>query len=70
MDLSIFKNTRITERVNLQFRAEAFNLQNRANFANPNQLVFSGAAISSTAGLISATTTKSRQIQFGLKLVF
>jgi len=70
VDLSIFKNVAITERMNLQFRAEAFNLQNRANFANPNQLVFSGASISSTAGIITATATKSRQIQFGLKLIF
>ncbi len=70
VDVSTFKNIIITERVNLQFRVEAFNLLNRANFAAPNQLVFSGAAISPTAGLITSTVTTSRQIQLGLKLVF
>jgi hypothetical protein len=34
-DLSVFKNTRITERVNTQFRAEMFNLFNRYNYAPP-----------------------------------
>jgi len=35
-NFSIFKNTAITERVNLQIRAEFFNLFNHPNFANPN----------------------------------
>ena len=69
-DMSLFKSTRLTERMNLQFRAEFFNLLNRANFSFPNMTVFSGSSISPSAGLITATTTTSRQIQFGLKLVF
>ena len=32
---AVFKNTQITERVQLQLRAEFFNLFNRPNFANP-----------------------------------
>jgi hypothetical protein len=70
VDLSAFKDTRITERANLQFRAEVFNIANRANFGTPNAVVFSGTNYSGSAGLITATATTSRQIQFGLKLIF
>jgi hypothetical protein len=35
VDLSLFKNTPITERINTQFRVEMFNLFNRLNLANP-----------------------------------
>ncbi len=70
IDLSLFKNTMVTERLNLQFRAECFNLLNHANFGTPNAIVFSSGTISPTAGLITATATTSRQIQFGLKLTF
>ena len=35
VDLSIFKNTRITERINTQFRVEMFNVFNRLNLAAP-----------------------------------
>ncbi|MBV9770717.1 MAG: carboxypeptidase regulatory-like domain-containing protein, partial [Bryobacterales bacterium] len=70
VDASLFKNTLITERINLQFRAEFFNVLNRANFGTPNATVFSSGAFSPSAGLITTTTTTSRQIQFGLKLIF
>ena len=70
VDLSLFKNTKISERLRLQFRAEFFNVLNHPNFSFPSNLVFSGGAINPTAGVITATTTTSRQIQFGLKLVF
>jgi Carboxypeptidase regulatory-like domain/TonB-dependent Receptor Plug Domain len=36
LNLSLFKNTAITERINLQLRVELFNVLNRPNFANPN----------------------------------
>jgi hypothetical protein len=70
LDVSLFKTTAIAERANLQFRAEFFNTLNHANFGTPNAVVFSSGAISPTAGLITATATTSRQIQFGLKLIF
>ena len=70
VDMSVMKNTRLTERFTLQFRAEAFNLLNRANFGTPNPIVFSGTAFSASAGLITSTTTSSRQLQGGLKLIF
>lgn len=70
VDISVFKNTPINERTNLQFRAECFNIENRANFGTPNAIVFSNGAVSPSAGLITSTVTSSRQIQFGLKLIF
>jgi hypothetical protein len=70
VDLSLFKNTSITEKTNLQFRAEFFNILNRSNFSPPNTTVFSSGAISPSAGLITTTATFPRQIQLGLKLIF
>jgi len=70
VDMSIFKNTTLSERVHLQFRAEFFNLLNRTNLGTPNATVFSGATISPSAGLITSLATTPRQIQFGLKLIF
>jgi hypothetical protein len=71
-DLSVAKNTAISEKVKVQFRAEFFNIFNRANFGSPNSVVFASASAtpSSTAGLITSTSTTSRQIQFGLKLLW
>jgi hypothetical protein len=72
VDVSALKVTRIHERLNLQFRAEFFNVLNHTNFNTPNPVVFTSATsgISPTAGLISSTATTSRQIQFGSKLLF
>jgi hypothetical protein len=69
-DTSLFKKFRLTERFNLQFRAEAFNILNHANFAVPNAVVFTGANISSSAGQVTYTATSSRQLQLALKLLF
>jgi hypothetical protein len=81
VDFSILKNTPISERVSLQFRAEAFNLFNRVNFGPPNTTVFSvpngnpavlnpAAPVNPSGGFISTLATNPRQIQFGLKLLF
>ncbi len=70
LDLSLFKNIALAEKSRLEFRVECFNIQNRANFGTPNTIVFSGAAVSPSAGLITTTTTTSRQLQLGLKLIF
>jgi hypothetical protein len=70
IDLPVFKNIALAERVKLQIRSEFFNTLNHANFGSPNAIVFSGTQISSTAGLITSTATTSRQIQFSMKLTF
>jgi Carboxypeptidase regulatory-like domain len=71
-DLSATKNTALSEKLRLQFRAEFFNIFNRANFGTPNPVVFTSASAtpSPTAGVITYTATTSRQIQFGLKLLW
>jgi hypothetical protein len=72
LDLSFIKDTGLAEEVTLQFRAELFNVFNRANFGNPSNTIFSGSRTTplSRSGRIGGTTTTSRQIQFALKLVF
>jgi hypothetical protein len=80
VDASLLKSTHLTERVNTQFRAEFFNIFNRTNFATPNPVIYSSGptpttltaapVASPTAGVITATSTNSRQIQFGLKILF
>ena len=69
-DLSFLKDTRLREKLNLQFRAELFNILTRANFNTPNAVAFTPSGVSPTAGVITSTSTASRQIQFGLKLVW
>jgi Carboxypeptidase regulatory-like domain len=69
-DFSVLKETRLREQLNLQFRAEIFNLLNRANFNQPNAVVFTPTGVSPTAGVITSTSTTSRQMQFGLKFLW
>lgn len=75
-DFSVLKDTPLREGLNLQFRAEMFNLLDRANFNTPNLIVFTPptamnpTGLSGTAGAVTSTSTTSRQIQFGLKLIW
>jgi hypothetical protein len=74
-NVSLIKNTNITERFKLQFRAETYNLFNRIQFNNPGT---AGNTLSTpgTFGLSTSTitqpdgTTSARQIQLALKLLF
>jgi hypothetical protein len=83
VDLALIKNTKITERVNVQFRADAFDLFNHPNFGNPggaNGFVVLPATLNPTtlATFTSITSTRfptadsgsSRQLQLALKLQF
>jgi hypothetical protein len=73
VDFSLAKSFDIAERKTLQFRAEVFNAPNHPNFAVPSlRTAFTSATgvPSPTAGIISSTTTRPRQIQFGLKLTY
>ncbi|HEX3085075.1 MAG TPA: TonB-dependent receptor [Pyrinomonadaceae bacterium] len=69
-DVSIIKNTKLGEKLRLQFRAEIFDVFNHANFGPPGTIV--GGA---TFGRITSTrfptgeTGSSRQIQFAFKLI-
>jgi len=58
LDLALAKTTAITERFNTEFRVEAFNLLNHAEFANPDTNVFSG-----TFGQVTTTDFGSGQTQ-------
>jgi len=80
LDASLIKNTAVhpfRETLNLQFRAELFNVLNHGNYGPPPKAgtqLFSanGAALSSaTAGVaVGPTATSSRQAQFALKILF
>jgi carboxypeptidase family protein len=80
VDFSIFKNTKIpsiSEAFNIQFRAEFFNILNHTNFLSPGFLNtfgqnnsvydFNGSSLPTA---LNQTSTTSRQIQLGLKIIF
>jgi hypothetical protein len=64
VNVSMVKNTAISERLNLQFRTEFFNLLNRANFNLPDSFVGSP-----TFGQV-VSAEDPRRIQFAFKLLF
>jgi hypothetical protein len=70
-DFSVTKDTKLTEKLNLQFRSEVFDIFNHPNFGNPTL-----TTTSSQFGKITGTRFptgdfgSSRQIQFALKLMF
>lgn len=70
LDLSIIKNTKITERVNLQFRAEAFNVMNHFNPGAPFGGIFQTSAVDGLSTTSQNPIVTPRQIQFALKLDF
>jgi hypothetical protein len=80
LDFSVIKDTRVWEKLDVQFRGEFFNILNRANFAQPASIgVFTGAPTAAVlaptgepgdSGAIGGTFTPAREIQFALKLMF
>ena len=78
MDFSIFKNNyikSISEKFNIQFRAEMFNVLNHTNYALPStptntDIFLADGTPNPVAGQITTTTTSAREIQFGVKLIF
>jgi hypothetical protein len=75
-DFSVAKETAIRESLRLQFRAEIFNLTDRANFNTPNVILAilppgsNNPQANPAAGQVTSTSTTSRQVQFGLKLLW
>jgi hypothetical protein len=74
LDLALLKAFPVRERAQVQFRVEAFNLLNRANFGPPQLTVFAGAVDNerplSSFGKVRGTITSSRQIQLALRVSF
>jgi len=68
VDMSLFKNIKVSERVNVQFRAESFNIFNRTNFTLPGNQ-FHNEINDSTFGQAGGTFDP-RELQFGLKIAF
>jgi hypothetical protein len=83
-DFSLYKNnhiTRISEKFNIQLRAEAFNVTNHPDFSGPdtydaNNDLFDGTGASlapsagGNGGQLVRTTVPQREIQFALKIEF
>jgi hypothetical protein len=64
-DFSVFKGIAVTERINIQFRTEFFNIFNRVQFGPPGETL--GTA---QFGQISSTLGNPRLIQFSLRANF
>jgi hypothetical protein len=64
VDFSVFKNFRLADRKQLQFRTEAFNSLNHTNFTTLTQTFDAPGA-----GQLTASAA-ARQVQFALKLLF
>ncbi len=67
-DAALFKGTTISERFDLQFRAEVFNLFNRVQFGQPNTTCCS--TTNATFGVVGSQLNAPRQIQFALRLSY
>jgi len=69
-ETSLFKNFKITEKVNMQFRAEAFNVLNHTNFQLPGAGGATNNRTNSGSFGQSGGTFNPRNLQFGLKIRF
>jgi hypothetical protein len=65
LDLSLFKDVKMTGPTRLQLRIEAYNVLNAVNYANPN-----GALGNAAFGTIASTVGTPRQMQLAVKLLF
>jgi hypothetical protein len=65
LDVSLTRRFPIKEQVNLEFRADAFNVSNSVVFGRPNNTLGN-----SNFGVITSTANTQREIQFSMKLLF
>lgn len=73
MDFSVLKDTHLTEALNMQFRAEFFNVFNHPTFATPGGTIGSsnfGLSTSTATSSLGGTGTGEREVQFGLRFTF
>ncbi|PYV18118.1 MAG: hypothetical protein DMG07_04530, partial [Acidobacteria bacterium] len=66
VDLSLFRRFRVTERLNMEFRAESANLTNTPHFNNPN----ANASIANTFMMITGARDDARSFRFGWRFSF
>lgn len=71
-DMVLQKTLRLSERANLQFRTESYNLFNRVQFSQPDNLISDTNSFGQSSSQVwrPDLTTGARQIQFGIKLSF
>jgi hypothetical protein len=65
MDFSLFRTFKLTERLDMEFRAESFNFTNTPHFNNPN-----GNVNSADFGKVLSAANDPRSFRFGLRLQF
>ncbi|HWB85353.1 MAG TPA: TonB-dependent receptor [Bryobacteraceae bacterium] len=70
LDLSLFKEFRLSERRRIEFRAESFNLTNTPYFSLPSATSASLTVGNSGFGKLTSSQPVGRQVQFGLKFVY
>lgn len=64
-DMSVLKNTKVTEKVNIQIRAETLNTMNHPMFNGPNTDPYNTAF-----GMITSSRGYARRVQLGLKAIW
>lgn len=74
LDFAVVKNTKVTEAINVQLRADAFDILNHPNYGQPNRVL--NSLTSASFGTINSTrfppgdSGSSRQLQLAMKLIF
>jgi len=68
VDAALFRNFRVKERWNMQFRAESYNLSNTPHFSNPSANISSGGFMAITSALSRANNVEGGERQFRVAL--
>jgi hypothetical protein len=68
VDMALQWQVRVKEKVGVQFRAEAFNAINRADFSNPNTSL--GSTAFGTVTSVKQEANPARQVQLSLRVLF
>jgi hypothetical protein len=71
-DMVISKNTKLTERLRLEFRSEYYNIFNHPNFQQPDNFINDGSTFGQSSAEVGRNdgTTGARQLQFAMKMHF